>query len=138
MLEPVIRREEACELESWDDPVRGVVSWRTLFSGDRTATSEMTMGIAELPAGIAGPGSPHRHAQPEVYYILSGRGGVWVGGETHEVSEGSAVYIPGNVPHYARNTGDGLMRLLYVFAVDSFEEVRYEFPGVDGEFGPLG
>ncbi len=137
MTEAVIRREAQCELERWDDPVRGAVSWRTLFSGDRTPTSELTMGVAELPPGIAGPGSPHRHTQPEVYYILAGHGTVWVDGETHDVSEGSAVFIPGDAPHYARNTGSGVMRLLYVFAVDSFAEVEYEFPAADGSFGPL-
>ena len=137
MTEPVVRREEDCELEAWNDPVRGTVAWRTLFSGDRTPTSDLTMGIAELRPGLVGPGHPHRHAQPEVYYILSGTGHVWIDGATHEVAPGAAVFVPGNAPHYARNTGADLMRLLYVFATDSFEQVQYEFPGTDGAFAPL-
>lgn len=137
MTEPVIRLEEQCELECWDDPARGTVSWRTLFSGDRTPTAELTMGVAELQPGIEGPGRPHRHAQAEVYYILAGRGLVWVDGETYEVAEGSAVFVPGNAPHYASNSGADLMRLLYVFAADSFDQVQYEFPGADGAYGTL-
>ena len=137
MTGPIIRRAEQCELESWDDPVRGSVTWRTLFSGGRTPTSELTMGIAELPPGLTDPGHPHRHAQSEVYYVLSGSGFVSVDGVATGVTEGSAVFVPGNAPHYARNTGAGSMRLLYVFAVDSFEQVQYEFPGADGSFAPL-
>ena len=133
MSDLVIRREEDCELDRWDDELRGIVAWRTLFSGDKTPTSALTVGVAELPPGASGPGQPHRHPQPEVYYILSGQGVVWVGGKSGDVSAGSAVFIPGNAPHYARNTGADVLRLLYVFAVDSFDEVQYEFP-VAGEF----
>jgi mannose-6-phosphate isomerase-like protein (cupin superfamily) len=136
MSEPIVRREADCELESWADPVRGYVAWRTLFSGDRTPTAELTMGVAELPPGAGGPDNPHRHQQAEVYYILAGRGTVWVDGVTREVAAGTAVFIPGNAPHFARNTGVDVLRLLYVFAADAFDAVRYEFPQPDGSYGP--
>ncbi len=137
MATAVVRREAECELEEWDDAIRGAVSWRTLFSGDRTPTSALTMGIAELQPMEERPGRPHRHSQPEVYYILSGEGIVSVDGHASAVSAGSAVFVPGNAAHFAANTGAELMRLLYVFAADSFDEVVYEFPGEDGEFAPL-
>ena len=45
-LEPFVVNESQCEIEGWDDPIRGVVSWRTLLSGDRTPTDSLTMGRA--------------------------------------------------------------------------------------------
>ena len=52
-----------------------------------------------------------RHAQPEIYYMLAGHGVVILEGEEHGV----------------RNTGTGILRLLYAFAADSFAEVETEF-----------
>jgi mannose-6-phosphate isomerase-like protein (cupin superfamily) len=125
---PFIVHENQCELEGWDDPARGKVQWRTLLSADRTPTTSLTVGVVEL-----GPGKPdvvhlHRHTQPEVYYILSGEGIVTIEGREHPVRPGTAVFIPGDAEHAARNTGSELLRLLYAFAVDSFDEVKYVFP----------
>ncbi|MCB8978163.1 MAG: hypothetical protein H6657_12140 [Ardenticatenaceae bacterium] len=41
---------------------------------------------------------------------------------------GSLVFIPGDAPHGLRNTGSEVLRLLYVFAVDSLDEVVYKLP----------
>jgi quercetin dioxygenase-like cupin family protein len=47
--------------------------------------------------------------------------------EEHGLRPGSAVFIPGGAEHGVRNTGAGILRLLYAFAADSFAEVEYEF-----------
>jgi mannose-6-phosphate isomerase-like protein (cupin superfamily) len=120
--------EEGVTREGWDDPIRGQVTWRTLLSGDRTPTSQLTLGVAELGPGQPAPFLPHRHAQAEAYYVLSGEGVVHLDGVEHAVRPGSCVFIPGDVWHGARNTGPGLLRLLYVFAADSFADVHYVFP----------
>jgi mannose-6-phosphate isomerase-like protein (cupin superfamily) len=127
---PLIRRIEDCETEAWTDPARGLVEWWTLFSADRTPTSQLTAGIAELPVGAPRPARGHCHAQGELYYIVSGSGEVTVDGVTRPVTSGDAVHIPGGVEHFAYNTGNQPLRLLYVFAADSFDEIEYEFPGV--------
>ena len=128
---PVVIYETDCALEGWDDPVMGRVIWRTLLSGDRTPTAKLTVGIAEV-----GPDAhdfhPHRHAPPEVYHILAGEGVVTVAGTDHPVRAGATVFIPANAWHGTRNTGREPLRLLYVFAVDSFADVVYEFPA-EGE-----
>ena len=128
MDQPVIVHEQSVPLERWDDPARGPVTWRTLFSGDRTPTSGLTVGIAELPAGGPDPGPPHRHAPPEVYVVLDGEGTMEIDGVATPVRANSAVFIPGMAEHRLVNTGPGTLRLLYVFGVDSFADVTYLFP----------
>lgn len=120
--------EQGVGLEGWDDPVRGKVAWRTLLSGDRTPSAQLTLGVAELGPGQPAPFRPHRHAQAEVYYVLSGEGVVHLDGVEHAVRAGASAFIPGGVWHGARNTGPGDLRLLYVFAADSFADVHYVFP----------
>ena len=126
--EPFVVQEEACELEGWDVPGVGKVVWRTLLSGDRTPTSGLTMGIAEVePWHDTDLFVPHRHEAAEVYYILAGEGIVTIAGVDYPVRPGVTLFIPGNTWHGTRNTGSAALRLLYAFAVDSFTDVVYEF-----------
>lgn len=80
---------------------------------DRT-TSEITQcSLAEelLPAGRAV--APHYHGEiEEIYYILSGTGVMTVGGESHEVGTGDAIYVPRGSRHTLKNTGAEPIRLL--------------------------
>lgn len=131
---PVVLHEEECELESWSEESRALVRWRTLLSADRTPTNALTLGVAELPPGASKPIHTHRHAQVEAYYVLSGEGVVSIAGVEHPVRTGSAVFLPGDAEHGAFNTGTGTMRLLYVFAADSFDQVEYRF-STPGRFG---
>ena len=123
---PYVGHEDEASTEAWE----GIVSWRTLISADRTPTDTLTMGSAEIAAGASEAGALHRHAAAEIYYVISGAGQVHIDGVDHPVTAGSAVYIPGGVWHFMRNTGDAVLKLLYVFAVDSFTDVVYEFPEV--------
>lgn len=85
------------------------------------------MGVAELPAGESKQIHTHRHAQVEVYYVLSGQGIVSIAGVEYPLRPGSAVFLPGDAEHGAVNTGTETLRLLYVFAADSFDQVEYRF-----------
>lgn len=125
----VFRRAADCETESWRDESTGHVDWWTLFSADRTPTSALTVGVAEVPVGAPRPDRGHTHEQAEVYFFLSGTGEVVVEGESTPVVAGDAVFIPGNVEHMSVNTGDVPLRLLYFFATDSFQDIIYKFPG---------
>ncbi len=131
-IRPIVVQEDACAVEGWDDPILGTVLWRTLLSADRTPTSQLTVGVAEIGPGGANANPLHRHAAPEVYYILSGEGVVSIAEVDHPVRPGATVFIPGNAWHGTRNTGDDTLRLLYVFAVDSFADVAYEFAPAGG------
>lgn len=103
------------------------LSWRTLLSADRTPTREVTAGTCELQPG--GELKLHRHPVLEVYYFLEGEGIVMLEGNPVVVRSGSTVSIPANVPHGIRNTGDRVLKLFYVFPVDSYTDVEYTMLG---------
>ena len=110
---------------AWDDPVRGRLRFRTLFSRGLTPTAAVTCGVTEL-----GPGDwlgLHRHAPAEVYYVFAGAGVVSLDGKEIPVRAGSAVFIPGMAEHGIRQTGNEALRLFYAFPVDSFDGVEYLF-----------
>ena len=111
--------------DGWDDAVRGRIRWRTLFSKGGTPTDGITCGVAEL-----GPGDwlgLHRHAPPEVFYVLAGTGIVTLGGEETPVKARSAVFIPGMAEHGIRQTGADLLRFFYGYPVDSWPDIEYLF-----------
>lgn len=126
---PVVIHEQDCETEDWSQEGRDLVSWKTLISADRTPTDSITMGIAEIkPGGTEKDLHLHRHEAAEAYYILSGNGYVNIDGKVSKLSIGTAVFVPSNSLHAIGNDGDAVLRVLYVFGVNSFDEVKYVFP----------
>ena len=124
-VRPLVVDEADAPQSAWDDPVRGRLGFRTLFSQGLTETEGMTCGVTEL-----GPGDwlgLHRHAPPEVYYVFAGAGILSLEGREIAVSAGSAVFIPGMAEHGIRQTGSETLRLFYAFPVDSFDSVEYLF-----------
>ncbi len=122
---PVILHKADSE-SSWDDELHGCVQWRTLFSADQTPTKALTAGVAEIMPGDQL--KVHHHAPPELYYILSGSGVMMIEGVKYPVNVDTAIFIPVNANHGIQNTGQTVLRIFYVFAVDSFSEVEYIFP----------
>ena len=116
-----VGHERDVDLEAWD----GIVTWRTLVSGDRTPTAGLTIGTAEIAPGASEVGARHHHADHEVYYVIAGTGLVHLDGVEHPIEPGSVVFVPGDTPHFVRNTGEDTIKLLYAFAVDSFSDVHY-------------
>jgi quercetin dioxygenase-like cupin family protein len=121
---PVVANADHAPLEGGEDPAFGTLRWRTLFSGDRTATAGMTMGVAEF--GPGGTLLPHRHGPAEIYFCLAGQGRVTIDGVPHELTPGVALFIPAEAEHDTVAGAEGL-RFLYVFPRDSFAEVDYRF-----------
>jgi mannose-6-phosphate isomerase-like protein (cupin superfamily) len=122
---PLAVNEADAPQDGWDDPVRGRLRWRTLFSQGLTQTAGMTCGMTEL-----GPGDwlgLHRHAPPEIYYVVGGGGILSLDGREVPVKAGSAAFIPGMAEHGIRQTGNEVLRLFYAFPVDSFDSVEYLF-----------
>ncbi len=119
-LRPVVIEENSVEIETGED--RGV-TWRTLTSADRMPTRTLTSGVCEIAPG--GELALHRHPPLELYYFLEGSGVVTLGRDDHVVRAGTTIYIPGGTPHGIRNNGATLLKLFYVFPVDSFSEVEY-------------
>ena len=129
--EPTVVHEDEREWEGWPAEQvagRGGVRWRTLISGDATPTSGLTLGVARVPPGEAL--HLHHHAQPEVYFVLSGAGTVTLDGIRTALRPGSAVFLPGGVPHaLSCDAGETELRLVYALAADAFGDVEYVFEG---------
>ena len=126
--EPVVVREKDREWETWQDEdvaKRGLVYWRTLVSGGVTQSETLTLGIAKIPSGEAL--NEHRHQQAELYLVLEGSGLVRIDSASRPVEAGTAVFIPGNTLHSCENTGGSELRIAYVLAADSFDDVDYVF-----------
>jgi mannose-6-phosphate isomerase-like protein (cupin superfamily) len=123
---PVIKHVSEGFADGWDDPIRGKVSWHTIFSAGITPTNSLTLGVAELEPGNDAL-NIHRHEAAEVYFILSGHGVVHIDGKDYPVRAETALFIPGNTLHGFKNAGQTTLRILYVFAVDSFDQVIYKF-----------
>jgi quercetin dioxygenase-like cupin family protein len=122
---PAVVREADTEQETWDDPVRGRIAFRTFFGGAGSATRSLTSGLADLdPGDWLGL---HRHTPAEVYHVLEGSGVVTLDGVEHTVDAGASVFIPGDAEHGIRNLGDGPLRVAYTLAADSFADVDYRF-----------
>ena len=125
---PVIRRVADVEQHEWNSETQGSVRWWELVGGDTMPTSELVVGLAEIPVGAGCPPRGHTHEPAEVYYIVGGRGEVMVDGKQYPLRVGDAVWIPPNAEHVAYNTGDEPLRLIYIFAKDKFSEITYCFP----------
>ncbi len=100
------------ELEGWEFPA----GRRTrVFAGVAgLPTRGFVMGHSQV---YPGGGIPrHAHENEEVYLILKGRALMTVGDRTFEVSEGTAVYLPPNVPHALHNPTREEVWLLFVYS----------------------
>jgi quercetin dioxygenase-like cupin family protein len=112
----------------WEyDPPNGgdtaQVRWRTLVSAEKTPTSGLSMGVLEVPPGARL--APHHHHAPEVYYVTAGEAEVLIDGAWRPLSAGDVAYFPGDAVHGARNPGTYTCRIVWMFPVDSFDEVEY-------------
>jgi quercetin dioxygenase-like cupin family protein len=114
--------------ETWDDPVRGRVRWCLLADGSDPSPEAVTTGVFELADG--GWMGRHRHAAPEIYFVLEGRAAVALDGEETTVDAGALVRLPGDVEHGIRAV-DGPARVLFVFPTTAFDDVAYRFTGDD-------
>jgi quercetin dioxygenase-like cupin family protein len=110
--------------ETWDDPVRGRLRWCLLEDGATANPEAVTTGVMTMDEG--GWLGRHRHAAPEVYYVVEGEAVVEVEGEEQTVREGALVRLPGDVEHAIRAVG-GPARVLFVFPTDTFDHVAYRF-----------
>jgi mannose-6-phosphate isomerase-like protein (cupin superfamily) len=70
----------------------------------------------------------HRHAEPEIYFIIEGTGIMMLEGSETVVTAGSAIFIPSNAEHGLRNEGNVDLKLFYVFSTGCFADVVYKFP----------
>lgn len=87
---------------------------RELLHPDRDA---VTTGYSLAQASLA-PGAsslPHRLAQSELYYVISGQGLITIDGEAYPLTPGGVVLVPANATQHVDNPGpDDLVFLCLV------------------------
>ncbi|MDS2171464.1 cupin domain-containing protein [Nesterenkonia sp. CL21] len=130
---PFVATAMSAPVETWDHPDRGLISFRTLLGDGELHAHSFTAGSAEVP--VNGWLAQHRHDPAEVYLITSGQGTVTIDGVPYPVSAGSVVFIPSRSEHGIRNDGEEPLHFSYVFAVNSFHDVVYEFSATDAMIG---
>lgn len=72
---------------------------------------DLSAGLYRLAAGSVDPQQPHSEA--EVYYVISGRGRIRVGGEDRAVVPGSLVYVEKRVEHKFHSIVEDLTLLVF-------------------------
>ena len=73
-------------------------------------TDILSIQISEIPAGSEQP--IHQHEPEQCYYIISGKGLMIIEEESRDVFAGDAIYIPSNLNHGIKNTGDDVLEYL--------------------------
>jgi len=129
MTLPIVIQEAALPWETWPDAAvaaRSGVVWKDLIRADRTSSRAVSLGLAHVRIGQVL--ARHWHAAPEVYYILRGTGIVTIAADAYAVAPGTAVFLPANAPHQLENTGATPLEFIYVFPIDSPEQLEYHFP----------
>ncbi len=124
MSAPVLVDQTDCTIETWADPTRGSIAWKTLISGDVTDSAAIVAGIAIMAKGDTF--ALHSHPQPELYFGLEGEVDVMINGTAHRLKPGVALFIPGDAVHGVL-AADQPVRWFYTFAADAFADIAYSF-----------
>jgi quercetin dioxygenase-like cupin family protein len=114
----------ALPLESWSDPARGTIRWRTLLPAALSSSAGLVAGVAELAAGD--DYAAHHHPETEIYFGLEGEGTVMIDGTPNRLAPGIILYIAGGAVHAIPSVARPL-RFLYAFAARDFDDIRYTF-----------
>ena len=102
----------------WIEASKGYhVRARRLFDQRHGNAREMKLGIAEIDPGIHY--TLHYHLQPEIYYILSGSGILYVGGGEIEATPDVALYIGGRIVHGADSLGKDPLCIYYLYGTET-------------------
>lgn len=88
--------------------------FKVLQETDRSQTAVMTIG----PGQDAGP--EETHAADQIIYVIEGQGRVRVGPAEHEAKVGACIMIPAGTRHHVRNTGDGSLFFLTIYAPPAY------------------
>lgn len=72
---------------------------------------QLSCGVYSLAAGATDTQSTHD--EDEVYFVMKGRAALVVDGEEMDLSEGSIVYVPADVPHEFVRVEEDLSLLVF-------------------------
>ena len=100
--------------------------WKHLLDNEICGSEGVSVGYGKIPVGEYLP--LHTHEPQEIYFITRGTGLLTQDDSNlKEISEGDIVYIPCNKQHGLKNTGNIDLEYLFIFMIDNWNEVRYNF-----------
>lgn len=84
------------------DAVTGVLhggagTFRILIDEETSGAKNFSLLVNTMRAGVKG--AEHKHEEEHCFYILSGKGTMYIDGKPTEVGPEMALYAPPNVPH---------------------------------------
>ena len=102
--------------EQYPEPLRQVYRYKAMIGGQRAGVvpqDDVLMGMLELAPRAIYPA--HKHPAPELYYVMSGTAQWTVGDETFTAGPGTAIYHPPDTLHRMVNTGDEVLKTVYMW-----------------------
>ena len=112
--------------QAWnEDKDQGKLRWKYMADSTQMKSHGVSCGVLVLPPGEELP--LHCHSPQEIYIIRQGEGLLLSSLSSKEVYKDSFVYIPKNVDHGLKNTGEEDLEILWIFPTDCWEEVEYIF-----------
>ena len=105
----------ANEVKSYWSPPPHHRELKVLLSPKIHGTSKLIgMGLVTVPSGESG--NPHHHQnEQETWYIISGNGKLKIGKEEIKLEPDMVVVAPAGVEHQILNTGDEILKALFIF-----------------------
>ena len=104
--------------------IKDLKNCEEIIAGDKTILRELLHPDKadfklrySLAHAVVKPGDtsqPHRLKNSEVYYILEGKGRMFIEDESQEVGTGHAIYIPPMAKQYIKNIGTDDLKFLAI------------------------
>jgi quercetin dioxygenase-like cupin family protein len=98
-------------------------------------SADMVMGMEDLKPGQGIPAHRHLHAD-EIIFVHKGVAQVTLGDREGMVREGGTVYIPRNVRIALKNSGPGVLTIVFTFSKPGFEEYLRDTSAPEGQSMP--
>ncbi len=110
MIEKYVADEAAVEPVEFD---WGRLRW--LVNQETADDAEMTVGVCIIEPGERNPEHLHPNCE-EILFVIEGECDHTLGDEVVHLTPGMMIRCPGDLPHFAVNTGDAPMRALVCFS----------------------
>lgn len=106
------------EVEGFSIPGdEGIYISKLLIDKESVGSKRIAMSYFILkPGQKSGNLGTHPCPFDEIYFIVKGKGIVYLGEEEYEIDANTAVFIPCGLKHGLKNTGDTNLELLGIFA----------------------
>ncbi|HYU18785.1 MAG TPA: cupin domain-containing protein [Chloroflexota bacterium] len=92
----------------------GAGEFRILIDGEISGAQHFSLLVNEIQPGYVG--DYHQHEVEHGWYILQGRGTIWIGEQEYEIGPEMAVFAPAGVPHKMASHGPEPLRYVVVYA----------------------